>query len=143
MFVRDNAFWHYPFFYFKTMLKYIYRYKEAFMADNCNIITLYKFRDGESIDDVANNLVYKLDNNSFKATYKDSFVAYLEFELDKNIMTITHTIVDSKFGGRGIAKALLDLAIDLAKKNNYKINPVCSYANHVLHKDDKYIDLLV
>jgi len=38
-----------------------------------------------------------------------------------------YVIVSDKLKGQGIAGKLLDVAVDYARKNNFKVHPVCSY----------------
>jgi predicted GNAT family acetyltransferase len=52
----------------------------------------------------------------------------LDYELDGNIMGITHTRVPPPIGGRGVAAELMRSALDLAVANGWTVRPVCSYA---------------
>lgn len=51
----------------------------------------------------------------------------LDYELDGEVMAITHTIVPKELGGRGIAGELTEAAFAVAKENGWKVKPVCSY----------------
>jgi hypothetical protein len=52
----------------------------------------------------------------------------LDYELNGKVMSITHTLVPSAIGGRGVAAELMRSALDLATTNGWTVNPVCSYA---------------
>ena len=56
-------------------------------------------------------------------------------------MKITHTEVDKKYSGKGIATELVKTAVEYARHKNLKVKPLCSIASHVLKKDD-YSDIL-
>lgn len=43
-------------------------------------------------------------------------------------MTITHTEVPVAVGGRGIAGALVQSALEMARANGWQVIPACSYA---------------
>lgn len=58
---------------------------------------------------------------------ENELLCHLDYELNGNIMAVTHTIVPKELGGRGIAGELTEAAFALARDNNWKINPVCSY----------------
>ncbi len=58
----------------------------------------------------------------------DGYLAKLEYALDGDIMTITHTHVPEALGGRGIAGQLTKAAFDHARSAGWKIMPACSYA---------------
>lgn len=61
---------------------------------------------------------------------------------EPNIMTIVHTQVDDTLKGKGAGKQLVDAAVAYARKEGWKINPVCPFANAVMHKGDAYKDVL-
>lgn len=54
--------------------------------------------------------------------------ALLDYELDGNVMSITHTRVPRPIGGRGVAAELMRSALDLAAANGWTVKPVCTYA---------------
>ena len=65
-----------------------------------------------------------------------------EFNKRNNDLIIIHTEVDSKYGGLGIAKQLVNEVVSYARKNNYKIVPLCSYAKTMLNSDEQFKDVL-
>ena len=76
------------------------------------------------------------------ALYNDDIVGYCQYREENNVWSITHTVVKQEFGGRGIAKRLVHAVIDAARKNNKKINPICSYAVKMMTSSDEYKDVL-
>jgi predicted GNAT family acetyltransferase len=60
---------------------------------------------------------------------------------DGGTLTVTHTEVDSNYGGRGIARRLLDEVVGFARSENAKIVPACSYVEHVFERDPSYGDV--
>ena len=60
-----------------------------------------------------------------------------------NIIIIDHTIVDPSLRGQGIAGKLLDRVVEMARAENLKIVPVCSYAVVKMSRSDKYKDVLL
>ena len=62
---------------------------------------------------------------------------------DGNTFNIFHTEVDKKFSGKGIGKALLNAAVEFARKEHKKIVASCSYANAVLSKDKTVNDIFI
>lgn len=65
----------------------------------------------------------------------------LEFDLKDKILTIQHTYAYEK--GRGSGKKLVLEAVDYARANHLKINPVCSYAKLIMTRNDQYQDVLL
>jgi predicted GNAT family acetyltransferase len=54
--------------------------------------------------------------------------AVLDYTIDGNAMTITHTGVPREIGGRGIAGELMRAALGVARDAGWRIIPACSYA---------------
>lgn len=62
------------------------------------------------------------------STQVDGHTGQLDYELDGNVMRITHTRVPSEIGGRGVAAELMRSALGLAATHGWTVKPVCSYA---------------
>ena len=75
------------------------------------------------------------------ATEADGHSAHVEYELAGQVMTITHTIVPAQIGGRGIAGALVQAAVEHARAQGLKVAPHCSYADAWMRKHPQYEDL--
>ena len=76
------------------------------------------------------------------ALNEGNIIGYCQYKEENNIWSITHTVVKQEFGGRGIAKRLVLAVIDEARKNDKKINPICSYAKKMMESSDEYKDVL-
>lgn len=66
----------------------------------------------------------------------------LDYSLESGVMTITHTGVPAQVGGRGIASALVQAALDSARDEGWKVVPSCSYAAAWMQQHSTYDDLL-
>ncbi|RHW43252.1 N-acetyltransferase [Neobacillus notoginsengisoli] len=60
----------------------------------------------------------------------------------KEIITVTHTLVDEDQNGRGLGKKLVYKIGDFARDENKQIIPACSFAKKVLERKEEYRDLL-
>ena len=56
--------------------------------------------------------------------------------------TIDHTYVSEILRGQGIAQMLLNKVVELARRENKKIIPLCSYAKKVMTGNKEYEDVL-
>lgn len=72
---------------------------------------------------------------------ENELLCHLDYTLNENIMTVTHTAVPQKLSGRGIAGELTKAALAVAKENNWKINPVCSYTATYFKRHPEYNEL--
>ena len=77
------------------------------------------------------------------ALNEGNIIGYSQYKEENNIWSITHTVVKQEFGGRGIAKRLVLAVIEEARKQNKKINPICSYAKKMMESSDEYKDVLI
>lgn len=64
--------------------------------------------------------------------------AHLSFEEEGDIMTITSTVVVPSEREKGLATDLVDHAVNYARKNKLKIDPVCSFAHEVIKNTPEY-----
>jgi len=74
-------------------------------------------------------------------TSLDDQQGYVDYEQAGDVMTITHTIVPPAIGGRGIAGALVQAALDHARSAGHTVVPSCSYADDWMRKHPEYEDL--
>ena len=66
------------------------------------------------------------------AMENDKLLGKIEFTLSDNNMTILHTYAYES--GRGIGTLLMQNAVEWAMERDYKIIPVCSFAQKYLSK---------
>ena len=85
---------------------------------------------------------FSLRESRSVALYNDDIIGYCQYKEDNNVWSIIHTVVKQEFGGRGIAKRLVLAIIEGARKNNKKINPICSYAKKMMESSEEYKDVL-
>ena len=60
---------------------------------------------------------------------------------ENNTIIIDHTGVPPAFEGRGIAATLMQYAIDDARKQKFKITPVCSFVVAQFRRHPEWADL--
>lgn len=80
------------------------------------------------------------ERSRFTATV-DGVLCVLDYHLQGNTMTITHTGVPSVVGGRGIAAELTRQALLAARANGWQVRPLCSYAEVYMRRHPEYNDL--
>jgi predicted GNAT family acetyltransferase len=71
-----------------------------------------------------------------------SKVAYLEYEIDDEVLIIDIVKVNSSLRGQGIAALLVKHAVEFARKHNLMVDPACSYAKNQFKKNSEYSDVL-
>jgi predicted GNAT family acetyltransferase len=61
--------------------------------------------------------------------------------LSESIISINHTFVSYSLRGQGIARQLLDAAVDWARKNGLKVGATCSYVVAQFEQDPVFEDV--
>ena len=68
-------------------------------------------------------------------------MGYITYEINHDVMTITHTIAHVE--KRGVGKFLVLAAIEYAKQENLKIHPQCSYARALMMRNEELRKMMV
>jgi len=69
---------------------------------------------------------HNADRSRFETTV-DGMDCVADYRLVDKTMVMTHTYVPPPLEGRGIAGELVGAAMEYARKNDYKVDPRCSY----------------
>jgi uncharacterized protein len=80
-------------------------------------------------------------SHRFEATV-DGVLCVLDYRLRDNVLTIDHTGVPAAVGGRGIAAALTQTALDAARREGWRVRPNCAYSVAYIERHPQYRDLL-
>jgi uncharacterized protein len=87
----------------------------------------------------------KLDNNGAGAFYildGENQVAEMLINITDHHMKVLHTEVSPQAEGKGLAKDLLNAMAHHARKNNLKVQPLCSYvALQFRRNPEEYADI--
>lgn len=78
---------------------------------------------------------FKFENNRLNLYVDDKNAGYIEYSLEKDTLTILHTVVFKEYEGQGLARKLMEEIVKYVKENNLKILSECSYASHYLTKN--------
>ncbi len=69
-------------------------------------------------------------------------IAELTYHKDgNNILTIDHTEVKRKMENRGIGSSLVKESVRYARENNFKIEPLCPFAEVQFEQNQSYNDV--
>lgn len=72
----------------------------------------------------------------------DGEQSVLDYRLEGDVMTITHTGVPSALSGRGLAGDMTMAAFETARSEGWKVVPACSYAASWVEKHTEFKDVL-
>ena len=77
-------------------------------------------------------IVFKKEEKKSIAYDFDKQIGECDFEEISDTWNITHTEVDSAYGGQGIAKKLVESVIQNAHMSNKNLEATCSYAKKLI-----------
>ena len=69
-------------------------------------------------------------------------VAALYYSKFENKLYLNHTEVPEALQGQGLARQLVEEALEYAKANNLPVVPMCPYANKFIQRHPQYQELL-
>ena len=72
----------------------------------------------------------------------EGYRCVLDYTLNNQVMTVTHTGVPSELGGRGLAAEITKFALDYAQAQGWKVVPQCSYVAAYIKKHPEYAPLV-
>lgn len=70
-------------------------------------------------------------------------VAEIDYRINGDTIAMYHTGVPPAYQGQGIAAVITEYALDWAKENGYKVNPLCSYIRIYIQRHPQYQDNVV
>lgn len=80
--------------------------------------------------------------NRFEVLLENGQTAYLNYNEFDNSLNLSHTYVPKSFEGKGIAAAIVKIALDYARKNNLSIIPSCPYVAAYIERHPEHRDLV-
>ncbi|CAA9259511.1 MAG: hypothetical protein AVDCRST_MAG93-2124 [uncultured Chloroflexia bacterium] len=69
--------------------------------------------------------------------------AVTDYYLNNNIIILRHTEVSPALEGRGVARKLVQTALDEAREKGYQVMPLCPYVAGFIRKHPEYQDLVM
>ena len=75
-------------------------------------------------------------------TTVDGTLCVLDYRLRDGVLAIDHLHVPDAVGGRGIAAALTEAALEAARREHWRVVPNCSYAAAFVERNPGWRDLV-
>jgi len=72
----------------------------------------------------------------------DGEVAFLQYLRGTNRISLIHTEVPKDLEGHGFAAQLTQYALDQARAEGIRVNPICPYVQTYLRRHPEYADLI-
>lgn len=88
---------------------------------------------------------HKHNTNEGEFYYEENGVrlAYLSYHMEAgHWLRAEHTVVNPSLGGQGIGKLLVENTVLFARKNKYKIVPLCPFVDALIKKTPSWQDVI-
>jgi predicted GNAT family acetyltransferase len=81
--------------------------------------------------------------NRFEIYSDGELAGFAEFKIENQIISYTHTEIDTKFGGQGLGGQLIKVALSEALEQDLQVAPYCSFVSAFIKKNgEKYLHLV-
>ena len=71
----------------------------------------------------------------------DGHTAYASYRRDGNVLLVYHTEVPREFEGRGIGSTLVKGMLNLARAQDLKVKPLCSFVAAYMQRHPEFSDI--
>ncbi len=88
------------------------------------------------------DIIFEFENKRAAAYDNKKLIGKSTISSNEKFWIINHTEVDKNYTGQGIAKKLIKIIVDEARKKNLKILPLCSYAKKEFEKNKEYQEII-
>jgi predicted GNAT family acetyltransferase len=82
------------------------------------------------------------DQDRYEVYDDDAFAGYAEYQRTDDTLTLTHTVVEDEFEGRGLAGQLAKAALGEARQSGRAVLPTCPYMASYIGKHREWLDLV-
>jgi predicted GNAT family acetyltransferase len=87
---------------------------------------------------VNNNLLSR-----FEIFLDGQIAGFAEYKIEGHTIKFPHTEVDPAFGGKGVGRALVEFALNDAKKQGKFVAPICPFVARAIAKNpENYLELV-
>lgn len=78
----------------------------------------------------------------FEIEVDGEVAGFAEYRLRDGAMSLTHTVVEPAYEGRGVGSALVEGALDAARERGLAVLPYCPFVRDYVEKHPEYADLV-
>jgi predicted GNAT family acetyltransferase len=88
------------------------------------------------------DVVHEPDGTRYVALVGGERAGFAEYRLRTDRTTFTHTVIEERFGGRGVGSALIRTALDEERAAGHAVEPRCPFVADFIRRHPDYADLV-
>ena len=78
----------------------------------------------------------------YEATVDGTYAGAAWYEIDRNVITFTHTVVEPAYEGKGVGSSLARHALDDVRERGLQVMPRCPFIKRWIERHPDYADLV-
>ena len=82
------------------------------------------------------------ERSRYEITVDDELAGFAEYERHHDSIAFTHTEIDSRFEGRGLASQLIRAALDAVRATGTPVLPFCPFVRGFIERHPDYLELV-
>lgn len=83
------------------------------------------------------NVIDNKEKQRFEAEV-DGKIAFVEYSVEPDVLSLNHTNVPEELGGRGIASEMVEAVLMQAELRGYKVKPNCSFVAKYIQRHPEW-----
>lgn len=91
---------------------------------------------------MATEVVNRPDERRYEIISDGEDAGYAEYILTNDLITFTHTEIDSAFEGKGLGGTLVREALDDVRGRGLAVLPLCPFVKGWIERHPEYVDLV-
>ncbi len=90
----------------------------------------------------AITLADNADQQRYEVRVGDEVAGFAQYRARPGLIAFTHTEVDDRFEGQGLASRLISFALDDARERGLAVLPFCPFVNGYIERHREYVELV-
>ena len=82
------------------------------------------------------------EEHRFEVAVDGTMAGFTEYRDEAGVRTFPHTEVKEEFGGRGLAKAVIQFGLDTSRRQGLQVVPLCPAVAGFIRRNPDYLDLV-
>ena len=82
------------------------------------------------------------DQQRYEIRVDDELAGFVQYRRREGLIARTHTEIDTRFEGRGLASQLIAAVLDEARVAGVRVFPFCPFVNGYISRHPAYVDLV-
>ncbi len=88
------------------------------------------------------DVVDRPEQHRYEIVADGEVAGFVSYALRGTSLTLTHTVVDGAYEGKGLGSALVRRVLDTARERGLEVLPACPFVRAYIERHDEYLPLV-